>query len=486
MSSNIINSRHPLYEANKADWNMQDLAFIGGRTWTDFAITQHTFEDPTATSNTGADSCYDQRQYYAANPVSIKPPIEKVQSSAQASSGQAALTVGTGGGADYFQAVLDKNANGEGLGWYSWLVGSPLTGLTLNSKVLIMVVLPPLPEGVEEVQLSDLLDGTIAPPKFAVLPASSVVQWTESEGDIRNGQFTDIMYKSAVWEADGDTGFFKQVPVFIRYTPTTITTYNQDGKPRSTEVNSAGFVPIVSAEIGGSLVGEGVQYSKQAVELDSLATQNMRDGYFNILVLTGSAMPVAEGEKRPTLSSSTAFNIPENAKLNFISPDSTPESETREKILALQNQLDTTVQQAHSNFAKTGASVGSGVAYKELGSYQAASVKFQMDILLEKFSVVVFYAQKMLGLDGEIVLKKPEDYSFEAEGDKIEQAIDLEALAASASSKESKKAINAKKLEKLFPDDAIRAELIKADNAAIDEEPEITNETLPVVDLDEE
>jgi hypothetical protein len=198
----------------------------------------------------------------------------------------------------------------------------------------------------------------------------------------------------------------------------------------------------------------------------------MRDSYFNIPQALGFTL--AETGVT-TLNSDTLIQTPlaEN-KIEFASPNVAPETETREQIKALQEKLDNSVQQAHTNYSTSGATIGSGVALKEQGSHQAASVKFIMDMLLEKFRVTVLYAQRGLGITQEVEIKLPQNYQFESDADKIDSAEALDALAQSALSKESKKAINAKKLEKLFSDAEFRKTLIDADNAAIDAE-----ETVP-------
>jgi hypothetical protein len=285
------------------------------------------------------------------------------------------------------------------------------------------------------------------------------------DGAAEKGQFSQLLYKATFPEVDPATGFIKHCEAVVLYTEEEIITYSESGrKIYSQEPNTLGYIPIWEACIGESLIGEGVQYSKLAVELESLATSNMRDGYFNIIQALGFDMP--EGQ---ALNADTLVTTPEaNNKIEFAAPNTAPEVETREKIKALQEQFENSVQQAHSNFSRGGATIGSGVAYKEMGSQQAQSVKYIMDTLLEKFKVTLECAIEAVGQSGEMEYKIPDSYEFVSEDNKIEQAEALEALTATALSPESKKAINQKKLEKLFPDSELRKILVEADNAAIE------------------
>lgn len=447
----------------------QDKAVSGGYDWTDYCIHQHHLETAERYTSSMCETRLYSRQFYATNPVPVAPPIQKVQSSAQASASGFSLKVGN----KYLQKLINEDVNGEGLGAYNWATGCPLERLAANGCVWLGLKLPAVPEGMEVVSSADMMRGTVAPPCWFYLKASDVLDWVEKDGDIRKGQFERVMYKATYSERNAVTGFTDIVDAVVLYTEEEIITYNHTGrKVLAQEPNTLGFVPIVRADVGDSLIAEGVQYSKIAVELDSQSTQNMRDGYFNIIVARGFQMMEQDQDgnmRAVTISSNKIVQTPESDKyLEFVSPDATPEVETREKIKALQSQLDSSVQQAHSNFSQSGATLGSGVAYKEIGSYQAASVKFVMDTLLEKFRVTVYYAQKALGFEGEILMSNPEDYQFENEGDKLDQAETLDALSQTARSKDSEKAINALKIKKLFADASMREELIKADNVAID------------------
>jgi len=195
---------------------------------------------------------------------------------------------------------------------------------------------------------------------------------------------------------------------------------------------------------------------------------NIRDSYFSIPQALGFKL---SDTGAATLNADTLIETPDASnKIEFASPDTAPEQETREQIQSLMQKLDNSVQQAHTNYASSASTIGSGVALKEQGSHQSASVKFMMDTLLEKFRVTVYYAQKALGKDGEVIVVFPQSYQFESEADKLEGAEILDTLATTAYSAESKKAINAKKLRKLFSNSEFREKLIKADNEAIDKE----------------
>ena len=471
MSYKIVNSRHKRWEANQYDWHEQDLAVKGKREWSTYCIHQHYFESPLQYTQSGCETRYYARQFYADNPVPIAPPIQKVKSSAQGSSGDFVLKVE----ADYLQAILDNDVNGEGLSAYDWITSEPLQKLTTNGVVWLGLIIPPFDQN-RAVTLADYQNKTVNPPKWFCLKASDVLDWVEKEGDIENGQFSRVLYKASFPVRDESTGFFKDEEAVVLYTETEIITYNETGrKVLAREENSLGFIPIVRADIGESLIGEGVQYSKKAVELSSLSMSNQRDTFFNLPMALGFKMERENLEtgqiERVSLNSDTLIETDDPShKIEFASPSPAVASETTAQIESLQKKLDASVQQAHTNYSTSASSIGSGVALKEQGSHQASSVRYIMDTLLSKFKVTVIYAQEALGLMGEIMMNKPSSYQFESEESKLDSAEILDALASSALSKESKKAINAKKLEKLFNDATLREELIKADNDAIDAE----------------
>jgi hypothetical protein len=370
------------------------------------------------------------------------------------------------------QNILDTDIAGEGLSAYNWLTSLPLEKEATNGLVWLGLEVPPAPlndDGTPRtISNADLQNGTVKPPKWFILNASMVYDWVEKEGDIKDGQFSQILYGATFPQMNVETGFIDMIKSVTLYTEESITIYNEAGdKILSQEENLLKMVPIVLADIGGSLVNEGVQYSKKAVEFSSLSTSNRRDGYFNIIQALGFKMSQTGSE---TLNADSIVETPaaEN-KIAFAAPDTATESDTRDEIDNLQQKLDSSVQQAHTNYSQS-ASIGSGVALKEQGSHQSASVKFMMDMLLEKFRVTVYYAQKALGKTGDVLMVMPQSYQFESEADKLEGAESLDLLASTAYSKESKKAINAKKLMKLFTNAEFREELIKADNDAIDKE----------------
>lgn len=461
---------HPLYNAFSPEWKEQDLAYTGGRVWRSWCIQRHPLECKEKTTSTEATTRFYSRLFYSTNPVSVFPPIQNVQNSAQKSSSDAELNAGN----EYLNTILNFNANGEGLNWYTWIAGEPLASLARNKWVYLGVELPPSDkEG--GYNLRDYEEGTVPPPKMIFLSAAQVVNWRETEGDIKNGQFSALRYKSSIVELDPKTNFDKVTAVEIVITADELRYY--DGKTGSEieskrEVNTLGFVPFVRAEISSSLIGDAVQYSKQAVELDSLATSNMRDGYFNIIQALGFKMSATSADGEPmTLSADRLVETPApDQKIEFASPNTAPEAETREKIKALQEHSDISVQQAHSNFAKQGASIGSGVAYKELSNDQASSVKYMMDNLLDKFAICVFYAQKMTGLGGDIELSKPSDYTFTSESDSIDNAMNYQDLTTGAISKESKKAYNRKANAQVFEGEELK-KVNEADDQAIDATP---------------
>jgi len=468
MTTKIVASRHEIYKAKSYDWQEQDLAVKGGRGWTEYAIKQHYLESSNKTTSSGCDTRYYARQFYADNQVPCSPPIQKVQSSAQGSAGEFSIKVGD----SYLQNILDTDITGEGLSSYNWLTSKPLEKEATNGLVWLGIEVPPAPKNEDgspkTISNADLQNGVVKPPKWFILEAGMVYDWVEKEGDIKDGQFSQILFGARFPQLNAETGFIDMVKAVTLYTEEAITIYNETGdKILSQEENLLKMVPIVRADIGGSLINEGVQYSKKAVEFSSLSTSNRRDGYFNIIQALGFKMSDTETK---TLNADTMVETPtaEN-KIIFSAPDTAPESDTREEIDNLQRKLDSSVQQAHTNYSQS-ASIGSGVALKEQGSHQSASVKFMMDTLLEKFRVTVYYAQKALGKDGEVIVAFPQSYAFESEADKLDGAEILDTLTATAYSKESKKAINAKKLMKLFSNAEFREKLIKADNDAIDKE----------------
>lgn len=461
MSTKIVNSRNPRWKDNNFDWNEQDLAIRGKRDWSQYCINLHYLESPNqVTSNGICKTRHYARLFYAANPVPVRPAIQNVQTSAQASAGDFKIKAPK---SDYIQDILDNNVDGEGLSSYNWLTAKPLEKLCGNGLVWLGVSLPALPDGMETVSAADYMQGRVGAPRWFKLNAIDVYDWVEKEGDIEDGQFSMVLYRATYPMPNKDTGFIDHEEAIILYTETEIITYSKSGrKILNQEANTLGFVPIVSADITESLVGEGVQYSKQAVEIDSLALSNMRDGYFSI--------PVARGFKvEGSLSADDLVETNDAAQtIEFATPGTAPEAETRAKIESQQRQFENSVQQAHSNFSREGATIGSGAAYKELGSKQAQSVEYIMDMLLEKFKVTVLYAMKATGQDGEIEMAMPSSYEFTSEDSKLDQAETLDSLTQTAISKDSKKAINAKKLEKLFQDSEFRQKLIEADNDAID------------------
>lgn len=447
-------------------WNEQDLAIRGKQAWTDYCIHQHYLESNLPYTSSGCETKYYARRFYADNQVPVSPPIKKVQSSAQSSAGEFSVKVAD----DYLQNILNNDVDGNGLSAYNWLTSKPLERLTGNGRVWIGIHLPATNK--DDISNADLQNGEVLPPRWFTLKASDVLDWVEKEGDIKNGQFSQVLYKATYPEVNAITGFVTYHEAIILYKEDEIITYNESGrKELDRQENSLGIVPIALADIEESLIGEGVQYSKKAVEISSLSMCNIRDSYFNIPQALGFKLAETGAT---TLNSDTLIQTPEAAnKIEFASPNTAPEGETREQIKALQEKLDNSVQQAHTNYSTSGATIGSGVALKEQGSHQAASVKFIMDMLLEKFKVTIYFAQKGLNLNQEVALVMPENYQFESETDKIDSAEALDALVSTALSKESKKAINAKKLEKLFPDSEFRSQLIEADNAAIDAEQEV-------------
>ena len=457
MSQKIVKSRSEEWENNQIAWMEQDLAVCGGKAWTDHAIHLHYLESSLLYTSQGCETRHYARRFYATNAVPVRPAIQKVQNSAQASQGDYSLNVGN----EYMQNILDTDIDGAGNSSYNWITGKPLEKACANSKVFIGFKIPPAEQAT--VTVADYNMGRVKPPCWFYLCARDVYNCVEKDGPIEDGQFSQILYSATYPEIDPTTGFVKHCPAVVLYTEEEIITYSESGrKVLNREPNTLGYVPIWEVNIGESLIGEGVQYSKLAVELESLATSNMRDGYFNIIQSLGF-------EVDGPLNADTLVITPESDnKIEFAAPNTAPEVETREKIKALQEQFENSVQQAHSNFSRGGATIGSGVAYKEMGSQQAQSVKFIMDTLLEKFCVSVKCAMKAIGQMGEIEFKKPMSYEFVSEDNKIEQAEALEALTSTALSPESKKAINSKKLEKLFPDAEFRKILIEADNAAID------------------
>ena len=462
MSQKIVKSRHVEYAANVYDWTEQDLAIKGKRLWTDYCINRHYLESADPFTSSGCDTKYYARRFYADDPVPVGPPIQKVQSSAQGSAGEFSIKVSS----DYLQNIINTDVNGEGIGAYNWLTSTPLERLAGNGRVWMGIVVPPLPEEMTSPSKADLENGSILPPKWFTLKASDVLDWVEKEGDIKSGQYSQVLYKATFPEIDPDTTFIKHTPSVVLYTEEKIITFSESGrKILKEEVNTLGMVPIVSGDVGDSLIGKGVQYSKKAIEMSSLSMSNIRDSYFNI--------PQALGFKLSDtgvthLDSDTLVQTPNSDnKIEFASPNTAPEAETREQIKSLQEKLDNSVQQAHTNYS---TSIGSGVALKEQGSHQAAAVKFIMDTLLEKFRVTVYYAQKAFGIDTPVEMETPQTYQFESDSEKLSQAEILDDLTGTALSKESKKAINAEKLTRLFSNHELRQKLIKADNEAIDKE----------------
>jgi hypothetical protein len=452
---------HPLYNAMSKEWNEQDLAYFGKKPWTNYCINRHPLESKDEKTSSDACTRFTSRKIYATNPVLVRPPIQKVQNSAQKSGKDADVKTSS----EYINDILTTNADGEGLNWYTWLTSEPLAALARNGLVYIGVDLPEA--GKDNVTEQDYINGSVPPPKFFHLRANQVVNWIETEGDIKKGQFSALMYKSTITKRNS-SGFNDVVKVLVHYTDTQIFTYNLDTGAEEIDVqeNSFKFVPFVRAEITLSLIGEAVQYSKAAVELNSLSFQNMRDGYFNILQARGFQIQDSEGKAIP-LSADKIVNTPAPEKyLEFIAPETAPEGETREQIKALQEQADISVQQVHSSFAQ---SIGSGVALKEQGSDAASSVKYMMDILLDKFAVAIHMAMKVVGHPGEVVLIHPENYTFSSEAENIENAEDYRGLAETSPSKEAKKAYTFKANAKIF-DGEVLEKVNKADADAIDNE----------------
>jgi len=452
---------HPLYNAMSVDWNEQDLAYFGKKPWTNYCIDRHPLESKDKKTSSDACTRYYSRKKFATNPVLVRPPIQKVQNSAQKSGKDADIKTTS----DYINDILTTNADGEGLNWYTWLTSEPLAALSRNGLVYIGVDLPATDK--EVVTEQDFISGTVPPPKFFHLRAAQVVNWTETEGDIKKGQFSALMYKSTI-NTENSSGFQDVVEVLVHYTETEIFTYNLStgAEEIPVQINTFKFVPFVRAEITLSLIGEAVQYSMAAVELNSLSFQNMRDSYFNLLVARGFQIQDSDGKPVP-LSADKIVNTPAPEKfLEFIASETAPEGETREQLKALQEQADVSVQQVHSSFAQ---SIGSGVALKEQGSDAASSVKYMMDILLDKFAVAVHMAMKVVGHPGEVVLIHPENYTFSSEAENIENAEDYRSLAETAPSKEAKKAYTFKANAKIF-DGEVLEKVNKADEEAIDNE----------------
>jgi len=458
----LIRKYHPTYNALTDSWKEQDLAYFGGKPWTDFCINRHPLESEAKETSTKACTRYWSRLEYATNPILASAPIQKVQNSAQKSAKDAILKTSS----EYINDILKNNADGEGLNWYTWLTSSPLAAEARNGLVYIGVDLPKTDK--ENVTIQDYTNGTVPPPKFFHLRANQVVNWVETEGDIKKGQFSAFMYFSEMSKKN-DQGFMDVVKVLVRWTNDEIITYNAStgAEEAARQVNSFGFVPFVRGDISEPLIKEVVQYSKVAVEINSLSIQNMRDGYFNIPQAIGFELPTDGEGNAVTLNSDRMVNIKDpNGKIAFASPETAPEEETREQLKSLQEQADKSVQQVHSTFA---GQIGSGIALKEMSSDAASSVKYMMDILLDKFYVAVHMAMDVVGQAGTVELAHPENYTFSSTADRLDNAEDYRDLASSAPSKEAKKAYTFKANAEVFSGDILE-KVNKADEEAIDNE----------------
>ena len=472
MSVKVVKSRHPKYEKNNYLWRQQELALEGGHVWINECLTRHPYESANRITPNQCLERFENRKRIATNPVQVLPAVQKVQSSAQGSASGFDIKVDD----EYIHEIISEDIDGNGSSAFSWLTNKPLFYGAGNGLVYLGIEVPAIPPDMETVTQADMRNGRVAPPKWFYLKASDVLNWVEKDGDIYDGQFSRLMYKTSYPVMNSETGFYDFQDAIVLYTDTEIITYNDTGrKILNHEENSLGFVPIVSVDLGQSLINEGVDFSRTAIEINSYSLQNQIDSFFNFIVARGFKMQSTDEEGNTQvvhLASGKVVSTPEKDNfLEFISPDSAVASETREQINALQNQLDSSVQQAHTNFARSGATLGSGVAYKELGSYQAQSVKYIMDSLLDKFKVTVYYALSAISKSDAVVeMKKPESYNFETQAEAIDQAEALDALSSTALSKESKKAINALKIKKLVSDSELRGVIIDADNDAIDSE----------------
>lgn len=445
---------HYQYQRLRHAWVEQDLAYAGQREWTDYCINRHPLETPLPYTLNQAQTRYQSRLFYADNPVKVKTPIDKVQSTAQQSSNDFSITTGD----EYLDGVLNGNVDGEGMGVYNWLVGDPLAAQARNGWTYLGVFLPD--SEIENPTLADVKAGRVAPPKWFKLDAAQVINWIETEGDTEIiGQFSQILYKT-IKTMPGKEGFQISKEVYVLWTTDEVKILDDEFKVIETKENPFGFVPIVRVD-SDSLIAGGVQPSKMAVEASSLAFQSLRDQGFNVMVLKGG---MTEDEFQ--LSSDEMIQIKEDADFDFKAPSNAPWDATKELLEKLQEELDSSVQQAHQNFARQGSQIGSGVAYQELLSIQGASVGFYMNHLIDKFRVTVVYAMRMLGIEGNLEIKRPENYVFVSETENLEQAERLDLLGRTAPSQFAKEQWNAKKNSKAFSGKLLD-EMNAADKAAI-------------------
>lgn len=458
-----------LYKKLNSEWEEQDLAFDGGRPWIENSLSLHYWDELqlgnySDKSKNGSPSRYSARKKYADNEIPVSEPIEKVQSSAQQAMSQYEVKTDNTG----VDRALHNDADGNGIDSYTWLTGEPLAALERNGIVYLGVMIPEFE--VDEPTVQDIESGTVPDPVFFNINASQVLNWVESKGDIRNnGQFERVLYWAVTSVPDEETNYLKEQIVYVDVSRETITLYDDNFENPIERENPLGIVPIVRASIGRSLIKDGVRYSKTAIELGSLSNQNMRDSFFNFLITIGvDVNNNPDGQDGAKISSDSLISLPENGDMKFVSPDVSTSAETRERIDDLKKKFEQSVQQAHSNFARQGSTLGSGVAIKEVQNEQAQSVKFAMDTLLAKFKVVIHFALKGVGdAKEDFIMAFPSDYVFRSEKDNAEVALDYATFIDDAPSKETKKILNAKKLSFLLEGKSLQ-EAIKADNEAID------------------
>jgi len=455
-TTDLLSCYHVDYTIQKEEWEKIRLAYHGGDEWIKASLQPYECE---------SDGSFKFRTDNAVNHIAIKTPIESMQAIARGSKSQARVE----NAHPRVQAALDNDFDNNGNSWFTWTVDEGMSNLPVYGKFFIFASTP---AQVSELNKENQKD--FDPYAFGRNPLQVINYRYENGNTRKNGQFSDILFLTTEMVLDEKTRYENQIEIAIRLTKEfvivmavnecrAVSGRNQDGLIyddfeageviRITE-NPHKKVMCRCVNIGRSIVVDGVNISKQAMNIQTASFSSTFDGNFTQKWISGANAPTEEEENAVGENSIMYFAKPETKYNATPNPKNTVDNAIA-FVDDLQNSFDTKMQNSYNNLAKKGSQVPSGEALKEINAPQNQAVGYEMDQFGDALLDIVAWMHELIGvaIPENLAVIMPDSYESTTEQDRITTALDVQDL--TAETLEGIEIIETKKWELLAPADQV-------------------------------
>lgn len=463
-TKDLLSCYHVDYGIQKDEWEKIRLAYHGGDPWVAGSLQKYECESAGS---------FTFRTNNAVNHIAIKTPIESMQNIARGSKAQARVE----NAHPRVQAALDNDFDNNGNSWFTWLVDEGMSNLPVYGKFFIFASTP-----AQVSQLTKEDEKDFAPYAFGRNPLQ-VINWRYENGNtLENGQFSDILFLTTEMVLDQNTRYETQIEIAIRITKEFVIVMAVDncravsgldgnglfiyddfeaGEVIRVSENPHGKVMCRCVDIGRSIVVDGVNISRQAMNIQTASFTSTFDGNFTQKWVSGSNAP-GDGDDNELGENNIMYFTDAATKYNATPNPTNTVDNAVAFITDLQNSFDNKMQNSYNNLAKQGSQVPSGEALKEINAPQNQAVGYEMDQFGDAMIDIVSWMHELISvpIPDNLIVIMPDSYESTTEQDRITTALDVQDL--TAVTLEGMEIIETKKWELLAPADQVE-EISKAE-----------------------